>query len=205
MVFQACRLLRKYGLLEQVQRSGSAGLTLDEIVARALRAALRREGPDGSRSRHWLVLPERRTFHAHASWAISSCAIAMTHANMDMAHDICYRGLFHLDEAIEQGRPAGLKTLGEWKTFYEGLSSLPPHVRAIAGWRSIITIRTRRFPLRCRWCLRTQPKRLLDVGGNTGKWAVQCAKHDPAGPHHHRGSAPATGARAREHPRSTAG
>jgi hypothetical protein len=35
MTFQACRLLRKYGLLEQVHRSGAAGLTLSEIVSAA--------------------------------------------------------------------------------------------------------------------------------------------------------------------------
>ena len=32
IVFQACRLLRKYGLLEQVYRGRAAGLTLSEIA-----------------------------------------------------------------------------------------------------------------------------------------------------------------------------
>ena len=72
----------------------------------------------------------------------------MTRVNMDVVHDICYRGLFDLDKSIKEGKPAGLKTLGDWKTFYEGLSSLPPQSAAKAGWRSIIIIPTRRFPPR---------------------------------------------------------
>lgn len=102
----------------------------------------------------------------------------MTHANMDMAHEICYRGLFHLEESIEQGRPVGLKTLGDWKTFYEGLSSLPPSARE--SWLAFDHYYSdRAFPAALPLVFARPPKRLLDVGGNTGKFAIQCARFDP--------------------------
>ena len=38
-------------------------------------------------------------------------------------------GLFYLDEALREGKPAGLKVFGEWPTIYEALSSLPEQVK----------------------------------------------------------------------------
>jgi len=36
----------------------------------------------------------------------------MTRVNFDFTRDVCYTGAVHLDEALREGRPAGLKTLG---------------------------------------------------------------------------------------------
>jgi ubiquinone/menaquinone biosynthesis C-methylase UbiE len=177
VVFQACRLLRKYGLLEQVQRGGGTGLTLDEIVSRASvpRYGVKVLMEAGLGIGLFCVNDGRFTLTRLGYFILRD---PMTHANMDMAHDICYRGLFHLDEAIEQGRPAGLKTLGEWKTFYEGLSSLPPKPRD--SWLAFDHYYSdQAFPAALPLVFVDQPKRLLDVGGNTGKFAVQCVKRDP--------------------------
>ena len=177
VVFQACRLLRKYGVLEQVQHAGDSGLTLEEI------ASGNSVSPYGIK-----VLVEaglgiglfclnngRFTLTKLGYFILRD---PMTHANMDMAHEICYRGLFHLEESIEQGQPAGLKTLGDWKTFYEGLSSLPPSARE--SWLTFDHYYSdHAFPAALPLVFADKPKRLLDVGGNTGKFAVQCAKHDP--------------------------
>jgi len=177
VVFQACRLLRKYGVLEQVHLSGNTGLPLNEIVARA---SVPRYGVkvllEAGLGIGLFCLNDGRFTLTKLGYFI--LRDAMTHANMDMAHDVCYRGLFHLDEAIEQGRPAGLQTLGDWKTFYEGLSSLPTHARE--SWLEFDHYYSdQAFPTALPLVFADQPKRLLDVGGNTGKWAIQCAKHDP--------------------------
>ena len=52
-----------------------------------------------------------------------------TRVNLDMNHDVNYQGMFYLDESLKQGRPVGLKTLGDWPTLYEGLSVLPQQVK----------------------------------------------------------------------------
>jgi ubiquinone/menaquinone biosynthesis C-methylase UbiE len=71
-----------------------------------------------------------------------------------------------------------LQTLGDWKTFYEGLSSLPPKLRE--SWLTFDHYYSdQAFPAALPLVFADKPKRLLDVGGNTGKFAVQCAKHDP--------------------------
>ncbi|HEX5221177.1 MAG TPA: methyltransferase [Verrucomicrobiae bacterium] len=177
VVFQACRLLRKYGVLEEVQRAGSTGLTLEEVVAHS---SVSHYGikvlMEAGLGIGLLCLNGDRFTLTRLGYFI--LRDPMTHANMDMAHEICYRGLFHLDEAIEQGQPAGLKTLGNWKTFYEGLASLPPGARE--SWLTFDHYYSdQAFPAALPLVFADKPRRLLDVGGNTGKFAIQCAKHDP--------------------------
>lgn len=176
VVFQACRLLRKYGLLEEVQRGGGTGVTLDELVARG---KVPRYGVkvllEAGLGIGVFCLNEGRYTLTRLGYFI--LRDPMTQVNMDMAHDICYRGLFHLEESIEQGRPVGLQTLGNWKTFYEGLSSLPPNLRE--SWLSFDHYYSdQAFPAALPLVFADKPRSLLDVGGNTGRFAVHCAKHD---------------------------
>lgn len=102
----------------------------------------------------------------------------MTEANLNFTQDVCYQGLFHLQEAIKKGKPSGLKELGPWPTVYEGLSQLPPHVQK--SWFEFDhyysdEIFGEALPL----VFRHKPKTLFDIGGNTGKFAVLCSKYDP--------------------------
>jgi len=52
-----------------------------------------------------------------------------TNVNINFTNEVCYKGLFHLNEAIQTGKPEGLKELGNWPTIYEGLSSLDPEIK----------------------------------------------------------------------------
>lgn len=177
VVFQACRVLRVTGILDVVHRSGTAGLTLNDVVKEA---ALPRYGvkvllESGLGIGLFCLNGGRFTLTKLGYFILRD---PMTHANMDVVHDVCYRGLFHLDEAVAQGQPAGLKTLGDWKTLYEGLSALPP--RAQQSWLTFDHYYSdQAFPAALPLVFADRPQRLLDVGGNTGRWAVQCAKFDP--------------------------
>lgn len=102
----------------------------------------------------------------------------MTEANLNFTQDVCYQGLYHLPEAIETGKPAGLKELGDWPTVYEGLSQLPEKVQN--SWFAFDhfysdEIFGEALPL----VFDSRPKTLFDIGGNTGKFAVLCAEYDP--------------------------
>ncbi|WP_273565345.1 methyltransferase [Maribacter halichondriae] len=102
----------------------------------------------------------------------------MTEANLNFTQDVCYQGLFHLHEAIQTGKPAGLKELGPWPTVYEGLSQLPSKIQE--SWFAFDhfysdEIFGEALPL----VFRHQPKTLFDIGGNTGKFAILCANYDP--------------------------
>lgn len=101
----------------------------------------------------------------------------MTRANMGFTADVCYRAMSHLSEAIRSGKPAGLKELGDWPTIYEGLSRLPSKVRQ--SWLDFDHFYSdRAFPRLLDKVLGERPAHLIDIGGNTGKWAMQCCAHD---------------------------
>lgn len=102
---------------------------------------------------------------------------AMTRANMDFTADVCYRGMAHLREAIETGKPAGLRELGPWATIYEGLAHLPPHVQQ--SWFAFDHFYSDGlFPAALPVVFERKPKRLLDVGANTGKFSRACLGYD---------------------------
>ena len=86
----------------------------------------------------------------------------MARINMDFMHEVCYRGMFDLDKAVHEGKPAGLKTLGDWKTLYEGLSSLTPQARE--SWLAFDHYYSdAAFPAALPLVFADHPKRLLDV------------------------------------------
>jgi ubiquinone/menaquinone biosynthesis C-methylase UbiE len=102
----------------------------------------------------------------------------MTRVNMDFTADVCYRGIAHLRETVTSGKPAGLRELGPWHTVYEGLAQLPPHVQK--SWFAFDHYYSdHMFPKALPLVLADRPKRLLDVGANTGKFALACLESDP--------------------------
>jgi len=102
----------------------------------------------------------------------------MFSANADFIHDICYLGLFDLEESLRQEAPAGLRRLGPWATVYEGLSKLPEKIRQ--SWLTFDHFYSdRAFPAALPKVFARQPKSLMDIGANTGKWTTKCLEHDP--------------------------
>ncbi len=100
----------------------------------------------------------------------------LTKVNMDFVQDVNYKGLFYLEESIKTGEPVGLKQFGDWKTIYEGLSQLPEHVRK--SWFSFDHFFSDdAFPLVLKAVYNGKVKKLMDIGGNTGKWAIASAKY----------------------------
>ena len=101
-----------------------------------------------------------------------------TRVNMDFNHDVNYEGWFRLEESLLNGKPEGLKHFGPWTTVYEGLSSLPPQVqKSWFGFDHFYSDSS--FPEALRIIFDEHKVRsLYDVGGNTGKWALQCVAYN---------------------------
>ena len=177
IVFQACRVLRETGILELVQKSGATGISMVEVGSKIElpHYGIKVLMESGLGIGLFCINDDRFTLTRLGYFILRD---PMTRVNMDVMHEVCYRGFFHLEQAVKEGKPAGLKTLGNWRTFYEGLSSLSPTARdswlAFDHYYSDLA-----FPAVLPLVFANPPKRLLDVGGNTGKWAVQCAKFDP--------------------------
>jgi hypothetical protein len=181
IMFQAARLCRDLGVLSAVERAASEGLTAEEIAQKTnisvygvrvlTEAAL-------SLNLLWLSGEDRFVLSRVGRIFLND---EMVRVNTDFTHDVCYQGLFHLEEAIREGKPAGLKVFGDWPTIYEGLSQLPEKVQK--SWFAFDHYYSDgAFPdalPRVFSDKRPKPRRLLDVGGNTGRFAITCAGHDP--------------------------
>ncbi|HOW82182.1 MAG TPA: methyltransferase [Spirochaetota bacterium] len=177
LMFQAARVLRDSGILETVKKHRRTGLTPNEI---AEKTGVSLYGVkvlcEAGLAMDILKLDDEKYFMTKTGFFILNDR--MTRVNMDFSHDVCYKGMFHLDEAIEKGKPAGLKEFGEWETIYQALSSLPP--KAQESWFAFDHFYSDdAFPAALPRVFKYKPKKLMDIGGNTGKWAFQCVDHDP--------------------------
>ncbi len=94
----------------------------------------------------------------------------LTRANMNFTYDVNYEGFKFLKESIVYGKPRGLKVFGEWETIYEGLSQLPKQVQK--SWFEFDHYYSdNAFPAAVKIVYDQPVDKILDIGGNTGKWA----------------------------------
>src|SRR5574344_2888415 len=129
IVFQVSRLMIKLGILDLLRDSDN-GMTIDEIACKtgmsvyAVKVLVEASLTIGT------VLVDKQSDKYQLSktgWFLLNDPA--TRVNIDFNQDVNYEGWFHLEEALVEGRPAGLKHFGDWKTIYEGLSSLPSDVQ----------------------------------------------------------------------------
>jgi hypothetical protein len=177
LMFQAARVLRDSGALEAIKKNRRAGMTAEEIAAATgLSLYGARVLTEAGLAMDLLRLEDDRFFITKTGYFV--LADRMTRVNMDFCHDVCYRGMFHLDEAIATGRPAGLREFGSWETIYQALSTLPAKVQE--SWFAFDHFYSDdAFPEALPLVFRRKPKKLMDIGGNTGKWALKCVDYDP--------------------------
>ena len=171
VVFQVSRLMVKFGIFEMLNNSKN-GLSLDEIIEKtklsryAVQCLLESSLTIGT-----VLLKDEKFFLAKAGWFLIHDDMARV--NMDFNHDVNYLGLFNLEEALLNGKPEGLKVFGTWKTIYEGLSQLPAQVqKSWFGFDHFYSDNS--FKQALEIVFANRPRTLLDVGGNTGRWALQC-------------------------------
>lgn len=177
IIFQCVRLLRDFGILEAL-RATRAGLALDQIASRV---QVPRYGV--------LVLLEaglaagvvRAEGDRFALTKTGACILRdeLTRVNMDFVHHGCFQAFYHLEESIREGTPAGLKhVFGNWDTIYPALSTLPEPARS-SWFRWNHYYSDAAFPDALPIVFERPHRTLLDVGGNTGKWAIQCTRYSP--------------------------
>lgn len=177
IVFQVSRLMVKLGVLDLLRESMD-GMTLQELQGKtdlseyALKILLEASLSAGT------VLIDRESDRytiSKTGWFLLTDPA--TRANMDFNHDVNYRGMFYLEEALKEGKPAGLKTLGDWPTIYEGLSQLEPQVqKSWFGFDHFYSDHS--FDEALKIVFGKHPKQLMDVGGNTGRFALRCVGYD---------------------------
>lgn len=101
----------------------------------------------------------------------------MTRVNFNFTRDVCYEALQYLEESIREEKPAGLQVLGDWATLYEGLNEISDDVKE--SWDNFDHFYSdRAFESLLPVVFDGSVDRLLDVGGNTGRWARRCLEYD---------------------------
>lgn len=177
LFFQAARAARDMGVLTALDEAGRPGLLPAEVAERAgvslyaarvlLEACLSMNLATADGWRFRITRAGRLLLHDK-----------LTRINMDFVHDVCYVGAHRLVEALREGRPVGLEAFGPWPTLYEALPHLPEPARS--SWLDFDHFYSdRAFPVALEMILARRPQRILDVGGNTGRFAVACTQRVP--------------------------
>ena len=171
VAFQISRLMVKLGVMKALEDAPN-GLTMEEVAEvtglsrYAVQILL-----EASVSVGTVIVKEDRFVQTKAGWFLLNDRA--TRVNMEFIQEVCYEGLNHLEEALTEGKPAGLKVFGNWSTIYEGLSSLPKTVQekwfAFDHYYSDVS-----FADALEIIFRRDVKTFLDVGGNTGRFALKC-------------------------------
>lgn len=177
--FQAARAARELGLLSAVATAGSKGADADALaadtglpetsVAVLLDACLAAELLVEVAPHVWRLTTVGEVWLRDRRVALDA----------EFAHTVCWLGLADLTASLREGAPVGLRHFGPWATVYEGLAALPPAVQSAwfaydhghsdAAASAALAL-----------LLEAAPRRVLDVGGNTGRFATRLLSADPA-------------------------
>jgi ubiquinone/menaquinone biosynthesis C-methylase UbiE len=176
-VFQATRVLRDSGILSLVE-ANREGITLEGVTKQIdLPAYGIRVLMEAALGIGLLTLNDEKYKITKTTYFILHDEL--TKVNMDFTHDVCYNGMYFLEDSIKNQKPEGLKVFGKWNTIYEALSTNLPE-KAKQSWFSFDHFYSDyAFPDVLPLVYEYKPKKLLDIGGNTGKWSMQSFEYDP--------------------------
>lgn len=175
MVFQASRLMLKLGILEALRDNP---LTLEEVAGKAgISIYAAKVLLEASLSIGTVIVDTETDKFSITKTGWFLLTDPSTRVNMDFNQDVNYEGFFHLEEALREGRPAGLDHFGPWPTIYEGLSSLPQQVqKSWFGFDHFYSDHS--FLQALQIIFSFKPLRIMDVGGNTGRFAQRAVAYN---------------------------
>jgi len=170
VVFQCVRYAWKRGMLQAIADAGDTGLSVEQMAqdgrwtAYVLKVVL-----ETCLSAGVVYLDEGRYVLDKTGFVVLTDPI--TQVNIDFNHDVCYQALFSLEQSLDAGKPLGLKVFGDWPTVYEGLAQLPEPART--SWFAFDHYYSDgSFPDILPDVFATAPRRVMDIGANTGKFSL---------------------------------
>jgi len=176
VVFQATLAMRDLGILEAVRKAKDKGIDAQaladklEISVYGIKTLLEVAMSSGIVR----CVDERYILTKTGYFLIRD---DLTRVNMDFVNDVCYQAMASLKESIVEEKPVGLKVFSDADTIYEVLSTLPE--KAKKSWFEFDHFYSDiSFPEVLPLVFSSKPKQIMDIGGNTGKWATQCLQYD---------------------------
>lgn len=183
VIFQASRIMVKYGILDVIRDSSAEGITAEEICEHcalneyALKCLLEASLCIGIIK---VNAETERYYLSKAGWFLLNDPA--TKINLEFNHEFLYNGIFHLEDSLKNGAPEGFNRTfnkdGKWHTLYEALSSLPQ--KAKESWFNFDHFYSdNSFDTALKIVFdEHHPREIYDVGGNTGRWARRCVEYD---------------------------
>ncbi|MDO5530943.1 methyltransferase [Sutterella sp.] len=189
-IFQAAAAALRFGFLEAVNRHPgatpaeiardiaitpyAAGVIADLLVPAGVLDRVPAKGEKG----------ERSTGLALSSVGDLLLFDEMTRANFFFTESVCYQGLGKTAESLAEGRPAGLSAFDpSWKTIYPHLPELPEEAQkawfGFDHWHSDRAYEAA-LEILAEACAPTGPRKLVDIGGNTGRFSREFLLRFPA-------------------------
>jgi hypothetical protein len=198
VTFEVAHIMLKHGIFEMLSKaSGGEAVMSDGNSAKGLTLSEICEKTGSSRYAAKVLMESALTtgtvYRDNKKYFLSKIGWFLLNEErnrIDIAfnHNVNYEGWFNLEKALVEEKPAGLKHFGSWPTIYEGLSKLPTDVQK--SWfdfdhyysdnsfdeaLDIIFESSANADGK-----KTSVKKLLDVGGNTGLFALRCVKKNPS-------------------------
>ena len=182
LVFQAVRALLDLGLLKAISDSGEKGLSINEVVQKtSVSVYAAHVLLELSLGMNIVKLLPHKVEDRFILGKIGYFLLEdeMTKVNINFVNDVCYKGAFELTRSLKTGEPKGLEVFTDkHNTIYEALSTLPKQVQkswfefdhyySDIGFEEALPI-----------VFSHKPKKIIDIGGNTAKWAIRCCQYDP--------------------------
>jgi hypothetical protein len=177
IIFQVARVLRTSGILKLLD-TNRAGLSIDEVahelsMTSYVVSVLLETGLSAG------IVAKKDELFTSTKIGYFLLNDEMTKVNMDFNHFVNYLGLYELENAVKSGKPSGLKVFNNDDTIYPGLAKLPEeakkawfdfdHFYSDSAFKEAIEIMSK-----------YDIKKLLDIGGNTGKFSRLCAASIPS-------------------------
>jgi len=180
IMFQAAYALKKLGILEYLRskrREKKQGILASEISEKlnipiyGVKVLL-----DTAISIDLVTASENFEYSITAK-GVMLLLDKQTEVNMNFVQDVCYQGMFDLTRSIQEHKPVGLKHFGDWPNIYVGLKDLPENVRkSWFDFDHFYSDNAFRYALPI--IFQNDPKVIVDVGGNTGKWSIECCQYN---------------------------
>ena len=173
VIFQVVRTMKEFGILTLLDKR-KEGLTLEEIAQKV------KINSYGAKILLESALSASVVKEEEGKYTLSKIGYflendPMVAVNMAFNHDVNYKGLFDLDKSIKEERPVGLQVFGDWDTIYPHLGVLPERVKK--SWFDFDHFYSdSAFDSAIEKLKFFKPKKILDIGGNTGKFSIRFAK-----------------------------
>jgi ubiquinone/menaquinone biosynthesis C-methylase UbiE len=173
VIFQVVRTMKEFGILTLLDKR-KEGLSLKEIAEKTEISTY------GAKILLESALSASVVKEEEGKYTLTKIGYflendAMVEVNMAFNHDVNYKGLFDLDKSIKEERPVGLQVFGDWETIYPHLGILPEQVKK--SWFDFDHFYSdSAFDSAIEKLKSFNPKKVLDIGGNTGKFSIRFAK-----------------------------